>query len=115
MGCKRFGYGEYRKEVRWENGRFVEGEVFSAVLYKENGDYLYEQDGEDDILTADSYTMSAFLDSLNTDEALYLADLTLHDGKYDVVEGTVRILTDDGAVELADWKEEGLLDEGFHR
>lgn len=59
--------------------------------------------------------MPVFLNGLDNDEARCLADLTLHDGKYDVVEGTVRILTDDDAVELADWNEEGLLDEGFHR
>lgn len=54
MGCKRFGYGKHRKEVRWENGRFKESKVFSAVSFKENGDYFFEQDGEDNILTADS-------------------------------------------------------------
>jgi len=99
LGCKRFGYGKYRKEGRWENGRFVEGKVFSAVLYKENGNYVYEQDGEDDILTADSSTMPAFLNSLEDDEVLYLADLTLHDGKYEVVEESVRILSSDCTVE----------------
>ncbi len=95
MWRSRFGCGEFRKDGRWDNGIFVEGKVFSAVLTEKGGQYIYQCCGENDILTADCFFMDDFFsDCTEENEKVYVADMILHNGEYDIIEGTIKQLNE---------------------
>ena len=91
-----FHIGEIRLAGRWDRGRFTEGTVHGAILHRdeeaEDG-YAYEPSEDDLPLQLCSSELTFYIRQVMPDECrdLYVADLRLQDGKYDIV-GTPRPL-----------------------
>lgn len=106
IGRKRFECGEYRRTGKWKDNIFIEGIVYSAVVMRRSdGDfeYLPTLGAHEAPLTADDLDTHCLLGGLNEEElrTTYLADMTLKDGKYDIIDGFLR--------ELSQYDEIGLL------
>ncbi len=81
--------GLYRRTGIWKADEFIEGTIYSVVVYMNaDGDLEWEESKDGTPLTADHEYMYFFDSGLHEErDAYYVVDMFLKDGKYDVADG----------------------------
>lgn len=90
---KDYHYNIYKKrEGTWKDDIFIHGVVYDVILSYEEGDYTYVSDkGELPLSKDDEYIREMFRnEGPNYCRNYYFGDMTLIEGKYEIVEGTVK-------------------------
>lgn len=97
MCRNRFGCGTVRRKGFWKDNEFVEGTIYSAIVYKEdNGDFSIVDNGEKGILTADQQSVSFLISGCSLEKLAhyYVVDLECKDGEYKTLDNTLKSLKD---------------------
>lgn len=95
MNRNRFGRSEVRCKGTWKDDKFIEGFIYSAILYKkDDGEFLIEKDEDGIVFTADQEYAAFLMDTCDEEKLLhyYLADIYLKDGEYQILDNSVRSL-----------------------
>lgn len=85
-----------KRAGRWEKGCLVEGTLYGTLLHKEQDGYAYEPDSKDLPMLIDDFEAHQRIRNIYADDDMdecqnyYSADMTLKDGEYDIIEGSVR-------------------------
>lgn len=97
MCRSRFGCGDVRRKGLWRKDEFVEGIIYSAIVYKEDdNDFSIIDAGENNIMTADKQEVSFLISGCSLEELAryYVVDLECKDGDYKTLDDTLKSLRD---------------------
>jgi hypothetical protein len=93
MKCYDYNCIAYEKRQGiWRGDIFIDGSFYSAILNCEEGNYVLVTDDDEQPLSRDyHYIRDMFCNKgLNYCRSYYFANMTLKDGGYGIIEGTMK-------------------------